>query len=162
MWLRLAFRQCVKIHMRYDLLFKIYTFLHILSPELFGLIFPRIVPFANHSKFFVKARHQAWSTTSFWKFSESRTWIFGTPTSWKEQDSWFWPVSNASKKNFRVFCNNWIRYFLKRLQEHLQNIYSFIRLQALRIKLCRFQNQKKCKTFAIFALVLFLVPLEKQ
>ena len=30
------------------------------TPELFRLFCPRTIPFANHSKLFVKARHQTW------------------------------------------------------------------------------------------------------
>ena len=52
MWLTLAFRPCSDIlHMRYDLLCLFYNFLQILPQELFGLLCPRTVPFANHSKF---------------------------------------------------------------------------------------------------------------
>ena len=52
MWLTLAFRPCSDIlHMRYDLLCLFYNFLQILPQELFGLLWPRTVPFANHSKF---------------------------------------------------------------------------------------------------------------
>ena len=68
------------------------------TPELFRLFCPRTIPFANHSKLFVKVRHQIWSAIRFWKFLNNRTWIFGMPISWKIQDFSFWPGFNASKK----------------------------------------------------------------
>ena len=42
--------------MIYDLLFLFYNFLHILPPELFGLLWPRTVPFSKHSKFFCEGK----------------------------------------------------------------------------------------------------------
>ena len=39
--------------------------MYTLPPKLFGLFWPRTVPFANHAKFFVKARHQTWNVIGF-------------------------------------------------------------------------------------------------
>ena len=46
----------------------LYKFLHILPTKLFGLFRLTIVPFANHSKFYAKARHQSSSTINFEDF----------------------------------------------------------------------------------------------
>ena len=46
----------------------LYKFLHILPTKLFGLFWLRTVPFANHSKFYAKTRHQSSSTISFENF----------------------------------------------------------------------------------------------
>ena len=73
--------------MRYGLCCVFCKFLHILPTELFGLLCPRTVSFANHSTFLVKTRHQTWHQTwsaiRFSKFSNSCTWISGMPISWK-------------------------------------------------------------------------------
>ena len=80
MLLRLAFIQYIKMFFTWDMIYTVfYMFLHILPPELSGLLCPRIVPFADHLKFFVKARHQTLSAIRFWKSSNSCTWISGMP-----------------------------------------------------------------------------------
>ena len=145
--------------MRYDLLFVFYNFLHILPPQLIRLFCPRTVPFGNYSKFFVKSRHQTWSVNRFWKFSNSRTWISQIPTSWKIYDFLFWPVFNASKKTFRVFCNSWICDFLTHFQVYIRNIY--IVLYGYKLFLTSsvgLKVKKNIEVFAIFAFLPFLAP----
>ena len=86
------------INMKYHLHYVFYEFWHIFSPELFRVFRPRTVPFASHSKVFVKLMHQTCSAIRFWKFSNSCTKTSGTPVSWKIQDFLFWLGFNASKK----------------------------------------------------------------
>ena len=74
MWLRLVSRHCIKIFLLRYSLHEIWFILPVLrvvayfTPKLFRLFWPRSVPFANHSKFFVQARHQTWSAIGFENF----------------------------------------------------------------------------------------------
>ena len=104
MWLLLAFRQCVRIPST-----AFYGFLHILPPELFMLLCQRTVPFANESKFFVKARYQTWSAIGFENFQRVPHGFLGC----------------QFLEKYRIFYFDWFLKHLKKFQGILQWLNMF-------------------------------------
>ena len=128
------------------------------------LFWPKTVPFANHSKFFVKVRHQTWSAIEFENFQIVAHGFLGCQFLEKYRIFHFGQFLMHQKKKKKkkkwVFCNSWTCYLWTHFLVHFQNIY--IWLQALSNKLCRFKNQAKYEIFAVFVFLPFLAPLEKQ
>ena len=161
MWLRLAFRQSLKISSTWDT--KNFMIFCIFYPkDYLGYFVLGQFRFAHHSKLFVKARHQMKVLLGFENFQIVAHELLGCQFLEKYRIFHFDQLMHQ-KKNSGYFgiAEYAISRHISRCTFRIY-IYNFKWLQALSNKLCGFENQKKCDIFAIFVFLPFSTPLEKQ